>query len=169
MIRTLTPRGWGLLAAVPVAAVLITAASVALPGLALINESRSLPRGLYLREIGAEPKRGDIAAAAQPARIRPYLTHLGAPADMVLIKRVAAVGGDRVCRDGGRLQTPQGVVVVLTHDRRGARLPHWSGCRRLRDDELLLLGDTPASFDGRYFGPVGRSEIRGVYRAAITW
>lgn len=54
-------------------------------------------------------------------------------------------------------------------DRRGASLPAWRGCRTLAADELLLLGDTATSFDGRYFGPVRRAEVEGIYREVLQW
>lgn len=139
------------------------------PALALINESPSLPRGVYLRRPDAEPVRGAVVAIPQPPEARPYLAALRMPPDVVLIKRVAAAGGDRVCRRGGRLLTPGRTVVVRDRDRRGLGLPAWRGCRRLGTEELFLLGDTPSSFDSRYFGPVHLSQVTGVYREILTW
>ncbi len=40
----------------------------------------------------------------------------------------------------------------------------WSGCRTLSADEALLLGDAPNSFDGRYWGPIEKRLIEGVWR-----
>lgn len=31
-------------------------------------------------------------------------------------------------------------------------------------DEVFLMGDTPDSFDSRYFGPVNTADIEGVWR-----
>lgn len=169
MTRTFTPRGW---AAVLGAAVLIGLVAVTRcgpPQFALINESRSLPPGLYLREFGRDPERGAVAAAAQPPVARAYLAGLGAPSDMLLLKRVAAVGGDRVCREGDRVDTPVGAVAVLVRDRDGVPLAAWRGCRRLDMDELFLLGETATSYDSRYFGPVRRAGVKGVYRRVIPW
>ena len=108
-------------------------------------------------------------AIPQPAAARAYLGDLGMPGDAALIKRVAAAGGDRVCVEGAQLLTPDGVWTVRSRDRRGAILPRWSGCRRLAPDELFLLGDTAGSFDSRYFGPVTRSEVLGVYQEVLRW
>ena len=138
------------------------------PALALVNESPSLPRGLYLQRPG-EPRIGSIVAVPQPATARPYLAALGMPDEVLLIKRVAARGGDRVCRDGEVIRTPRRRVQAHARDGRGAALPAWSGCRRLAAGELFLLGDTPNSFDSRYFGPVPRAAITGVYREVLTW
>ncbi|MFT4954925.1 MAG: type IV secretory pathway protease TraF [Brevundimonas sp.] len=135
----------------------------------LINETASLQRGLYLRIPRAEPARGSIAAVPQPDAAGAYLARLGVPPELPLIKRVAAAGGDRVCADGQGLIAPYRVVAVRSRDRQGRPLPVWRGCRILEADELLLLGDSPNSFDGRYFGPVRRNQILGIYREAITW
>ncbi|MBC1181856.1 S26 family signal peptidase [Brevundimonas sp. WCHBH090558] len=139
------------------------------PALALVNESPSLPEGLYARRFGAEIERGVVVAIPQPAAARAYLGDLGMPGDVALIKRVAAAGGDRVCVEGAQVLTPDGVWTVRSRDRGGAILPRWSGCRRLAPDELFLLGDTAGSFDSRYFGPVARSEVLGVYQEVLRW
>lgn len=139
------------------------------PALALVNESPSLPKGVYVREAGRAPNRGTIVAVPQPETIRPYLSGLGMPTEVLLIKRVAAVGGDVVCRHGEAVTTPDRTVRALARDRRGLALPTWAGCRRLASDELFLLGDTASSFDSRYFGPVRRDQVEGVYREGLTW
>lgn len=139
------------------------------PALALVNESPSVPRGLYLRHPGGRPVRGSLVALAQPRAARPYLASLSMPGEVLLIKRVAAVAGDPVCREGGHVRTPGRRVDVLARDRRGAILPGWTGCRRLAPGELFLLGDTPGSFDSRYFGPVRTSAVEGVFRETLTW
>lgn len=135
----------------------------------LINESPSLPRGLYWRDWGAAPGIGSVVAVPQPGSGRAYLSRLGMPDELLLIKRVAAAGPDRVCLANGSLQLPSRRVPVLATDRRGEALPVWSGCRQLADSELFLLGDTASSFDSRYFGPVDRASIAGVYREGPTW
>lgn len=159
-----------ILTAAPALALLALGAVAARrPAPVLINESPSLPEGLYLRDPGARPQRGAIVAIPQPDAVRPYLAQRGMPAQVRLIKRVAASGGDLVCSDGRRLMAPQRIVPVHARDRSGEPLPVWRGCRRLAPDERLLLGDTPDSLDSRYFGPVATARIEGVYREAWTW
>jgi conjugative transfer signal peptidase TraF len=138
------------------------------PALALINESPSLPRGLYLRASGPLD-RGVVVAVAPPAQAVGYLDDLGAGPDALLLKRVRAGAGDIVCRDGRTVWTPTGDLSVSERDRRGAPLPQWRGCRALEGDEVFVVGDTPTSFDSRYFGPVTTDRLRGVYREAVTW
>lgn len=136
--------------------------------LLVINESHSLPRGLYLRSFGG-PARDRIVALVPPVTAQAYLTQLGAPADAQLLKRVAAGAGERVCRSGPWLTWPDGKAMALARDRRGHLLPAWQGCHRLSTDEVLVMGDTALSFDGRYFGPVRRSALGGVYREVVSW
>lgn len=139
------------------------------PALALVNESSSVPRGLYLRHPRGAPERGAMVALPQPPIARRYLGALGMPDEVLLIKRVAAVGGDSVCRQGAWVRIPGRMAPVLDRDRRGTALPAWTGCRRLAPDELFLLGDTPGSFDSRYFGPVRTRDLEGVFRETLTW
>jgi len=139
------------------------------PAPALVNESPSLPRGLYLRDWSGEPRRGAVVAFEQPEQARGYLALWGMPSDLMLIKRVAAVGGDQVCNDDGLIQTPERLLPVLRRDRAGLPLPEWTGCRRLDPGELFLLGDTATSFDSRYFGPVRVEQLHGVYKEGVRW
>ena len=46
-------------------------------------------------------------------------------------------------------------------------MPWWSGCRRLQPREYFLMMDSPASFDGRYFGVTRSVDILG--RAEPLW
>lgn len=132
------------------------------------NASASLPIGLY-RTVPGTPERGDLVLARPPesavllADRRHYL-----PAGVPLVKRIAAVGGDRVCTfaasvfiDGHLAARP------LAADRAGRPLPRWNGCRVLGDDELFLLADAADSFDSRYFGPVPTANIIG--RLVALW
>lgn len=139
------------------------------PVWALVNESPSLPRGLYLRLPDADVTRGAVVALPQPPAARRYLGRLGMPSDVLLLKRVAAERGDPVCRTRDGVTTPRGTVDVHETDRQGVRLESWSGCRVMGSDEIFLLGDSKASFDSRYFGPVRKTAITGVYRELVTW
>ena len=110
-------------------------------------------------------------SSRSPRHLRPsaYLKQLGAPPDILLLKRVAAAGGDLVCARGGEVTAGRRVVTARGSDRRGRPLPSWRGCVRLKPHEIFLLGDTEASFDGRYFGPVSTREVAGVFTEAFTW
>lgn len=144
------------------------ACSQAQPAPWLVNETPSVPRGLY-RLTPARAGPGDIVSVRPPAAARAYLAALGAPPDARLLKRVSAQAGETVCRRGQRLSWPGGAAIALAKDRAGRVLPRWSGCRGLGPDGLLVVGDTPLSFDSRYFGPVTTAQIDGVYEEVWRW
>jgi type IV secretory pathway protease TraF len=78
-----------------------------------------------------------------------------------------AGAGDVTGGDGGGLRRRAVVRVVRVvddDDEAHQRIAGWRGCRTLADGEVLLLGDTPDSFDGRYWGPVSVDLIEGVWR-----
>jgi len=143
-------------------------APACLADLAVVNESASLPRGVYLRAGGAVAT-GSIVTVRPPPAARTYLDGLGAPSDVRLLKRVAAVAGDGACRAPGAVLVAGRRLAVRERDRRGAALPAWRGCRTLGADEVFVAGDTSTSFDSRYFGPVRRTAVRGPYRPVLTW
>ncbi|WP_240320848.1 S26 family signal peptidase [Sphingomonas crusticola] len=162
-----TSGAWALLSGALALAAL--AAPAARP-LLVWNVSRSAPLGLYVVAAPRAIARGDMVIARLPARFarlaaaRRYLP-LGVP----LVKRIAAVPGDRICTRGERLILPgQPPVARLRRDRAGRPMPLWRGCGQLaRDRYLLVMADVPGSFDGRYFGPSDVGDILG--EAQLTW
>jgi len=161
-------------AATVVAAIAVTAlfASLLWPPRPLLvwNASVSSPPGLYLVAPRGGVEAGDMVIAWAP----PSARRLGAerhylPSNVPLVKRVAAVGGDRVCAAGeaisvnGRLETRRRV-----HDGAGRTMPRWTGCEDLRDGDLFLLTPSvPDSFDGRYFGITRSADVVGPAR--LLW
>lgn len=147
------------------------AATIMLPPRPLLvwNASASAPIGLYTIAEPSALEPGDYALARLPepyrrlAARRYYL-----PANVPLVKRVAAVAGDSVCASGA-VVTINGRVAAKRKaaDRFGRPLPWWRGCSTLRDAIFLLNPAEPASFDGRYFGPVPRADLIG--KATPIW
>ncbi|WP_411970027.1 S26 family signal peptidase [Mesorhizobium sp. BR1-1-3] len=134
------------------------------------NASASVPVGLYRIELASRIDVGDIAVVMPPEPLasflaeRQYLPH-GVP----LLKRVLALKGTTVCRQGTAIIT-HGVTVGLARERdsRGRPLPVWQGCRVIADGEVFLMNrDVADSFDGRYFGPLPLTSVIG--RAAPVW
>lgn len=148
----------------------ILAASLFTPKRPLLiwNASPSVPVGLYRIEAGPI-HRGDLVLVRPPpegaelAHRRGYL-----PKSAYLIKIVAAVTGDRVCRFAGRVFV-RGILVTraLGRDRLGRSMPSWRGCRHLGAGDLFLLALDPHSFDSRYFGIVPEAQVVG--RAVPLW
>ncbi|WP_129793891.1 S26 family signal peptidase [Sphingosinicella sp. CPCC 101087] len=141
------------------------------PGTLLLwNASASSPLGLYVIGPTAGVAAGDMVAAWPPDAAR----RLGAerhylPANVPLVKRVAATAGDRVCAAGeavfvnGRLET-----MRPAHDRSGRPMPWWTGCATIPEGGLFLLAPSVAeAFDGRYFGITRREHVLG--RATLIW
>lgn len=155
-------------AAATVAAVILTLIAPPRP-LLIWNVSPSAPIGLYVVASEQPPARGDMVAArlAPPwrslASARRYL-----PANVPLIKRVAAAAGDRICATGADISVNDiAVARRLDRDAAGRPMPHWSGCIVLRPGQNLLLMPGSASFDGRYFGPTAQGDIVG--KVDLLW
>lgn len=150
----------------------IGAAGIALLGLTVAqkppprlvwNVSASAPIGLYGVMPGAELRPGDMVVAWTPIGVRELAARRRyVPANVPLVKRVAAVPGDFVCAIGEQMVVNGSSIAVRSvRDGRGRPMPWWTGCRALKRSEYLLLMDAPASFDGRYFGPVDTRDIIG--------
>lgn len=147
------------------------AATIAVPPCPrlLWNASASAPVGLYRISPVGVLERGEIVVAQVPARVRRLAAERRyVPMNVPLVKRVAALPGDRVCALGSRLLVNgRAVAVRRATDGRRRPMPRWRGCFTLGDGRLLLLMDDPASFDGRYFGPTLSTEVIG--RAQLLW
>ena len=134
------------------------------------NASVSAPIGLYAVGETAPLARGDMVIARVPVEFRLFAARRHyLPANVPLVKRVAAATGDEVCAAGARV-TVNGRLVARRLDRDGAGrpMPWWSGCAELRSGEyFLLMTDSPASFDGRYFGVSEAGDIVG--KARLLW
>jgi conjugative transfer signal peptidase TraF len=144
---------------------LFAAASATNPDALLYNGTPSMPVGLYLRASGGV-ERGAIVTVRAVDVAPSYAAerNFTDPADRFL-KRVVSASGDMVCASGAGV-TLNGALVALrqAQDSAGRALPTWKGCVTLDDGHVLLLGDTPDSFDGRYWGPTPIDRIEGVWR-----
>jgi len=130
----------------------------------LWNASASVPIGLYAIHPAGKLTAGELVVIRPPAALaqfmaaRRYLA-LGVP----LIKHVAALPGQIVCRSGRKITVDSiAEAEALDRDARGRELPAWQGCRLVQTREVFLMNAAvPDSFDGRYFGPVPDSTIIG--------
>ena len=135
----------------------------------LWNATASTPTGLYFLQPVRTPHIGDLVAVRPPQNIASFLAEGGyLPQHVPLLKQVAALAGQTVCRfravvtiDGST------VAAVRERDSRGRRLPIWSGCRTLGAGEIFLLNRHPDSLDSRYFGPLPVASVLG--RAMPLW
>lgn len=149
-------------------ALLATAAFPPAPRL-VWNGSASAPIGLYAVSPGALVEPGDMVIARVPERYRRLAaTRRYLPMNVPLVKRVVATAGDEVCALGLEIfVNGRWIAERLVADGAGRPMPMWSGCVRLREHQLFLLMDAPASFDGRYFGVTEGADIVG--KAQLLW
>jgi conjugative transfer signal peptidase TraF len=151
------------MASLALASVVALALPVAAGSAQLVwNVTPSAPAGLY--RIVREPwTRGDRVAVLPGEALGADLEQRGVLAKgRLLIKRAAAVTGDRVCRHGADVSI-NGAVAAKARDVDShlVPLPSWSGCVTLDGGQVFLLGDTPGSYDGRYFGVTPKADIVG--------
>lgn len=147
------------------------AATIALPPrpMLLWNASASSPIGLYAVAGSENIAPGDtvIARVPEPYRLFAAGRHY-IPANVPLVKRVAAAPSDTVCALGREIfVNGRWVAERRVTDGHRRPMPWWNGCTTLGNGALFLLMDNPASFDGRYFGPTARGDIVG--KAALLW
>ena len=113
---------------------------------------------------------GELLVVAPPEPLAAFLDERHyLPKGVPLLKHVAALPGQTVCRAGGTI-TVDGIAtgVALGRDHLGRRLPTWQGCRVLAEGEIFLMNRrSAASLDGRYFGPLPTTTIVG--RADSIW
>lgn len=134
------------------------------------NASASAPIGLYQVSGTASLRSGDMVIAWVPEAARRFAARRRyLPANVPLVKRVAARAGDTVCAIGPVISI-NGVRIAERRrfDGQGRILPWWQGCTTLEDGELfLLMADAADSFDGRYFGPTNAADVVG--EARLLW
>jgi type IV secretory pathway protease TraF len=109
--------------------------------------------------VARQPERYHLMAAQ-----RRYI-----PANVPLVKHVTAAAGDEVCALGAQIfVNGRWLADRRATDAVGRPMPWWSGCARLRGQQLfLLMADSPASFDGRYFGVTDGRSVIG--KASLIW
>jgi conjugative transfer signal peptidase TraF len=134
------------------------------------NASASVPLGLYSIEPARHLDVTDLVAVATPEPLASFMAERRyLPRGVPLMKRVAAIAGQQVCRDDAHI-TIDGIDMgeALARDRAGRALPSWQGCRRIADGEVFLMNWAAAdSLDSRYFGPLATTSIIG--RAIPLW
>lgn len=134
------------------------------------NASPSAPVGLYRVQPDPNPKATDLVVVRPPESLARFLAAGGyLPRGVPLLKRVAALAGQRVCRLGLAVSVDGAPLgLALARDRRGRPLPVWQGCAVLTGKQVFLFNpDRSDSLDSRYFGPLDRGAIVG--RAEPIW
>jgi len=134
------------------------------------NASASAPVGLYAVEPVDDLQVTDLVVVMPPPALAEFLaTRRYLPKGVPLLKRVLALGGQTVCREGLDI-VAYGVAFGRARERdsAGRELPAWQGCHRIAATDLFVMNwDVPDSVDSRYFGPLPRRSVIG--RALPVW
>ncbi|WP_422005853.1 S26 family signal peptidase [Pyruvatibacter mobilis] len=128
------------------------------------NASASAPIGLYAVASDNDLVVGDLVVVDPPKSLAIYLDERGyLPEGVPLLKHIAALPGQRVCRDGAAVAVDDNTLAqAQPSDRFGRDLPVWQGCHIVASTELFLLNSShPDSLDGRYFGALPADAVIG--------
>ena len=108
-----------------------------------------------------------VAPAGRPVHRRDVVAAPHPDTSVLLVKRVVAVGGDRVALEDGVLVVDGAAVCEPSID--PSRLDGvWFGPVVVPDGDLFLLGDDRGgSIDSRDFGPVHASDVTGLVRGRV--
>jgi len=161
-------------------ALLLLGAACQMAG-ARINTSKSIPVGLYWTTSAPMEKGAYVLVCPPPsgvfneARARGYIWAGFCPGDYgYLMKQVAATARDTVTvtSTGVRVngeRWPQSMPRLA--DKAGRRLPRFQadGYVLGHAEVLLMSNGSPTSFDGRYFGPVSRAQLKTAIKPILTW
>ena len=134
------------------------------------NRTASAPTGLYwLSDEPFTPGRW-VVVSARSAEAQWAEEHGFVGRDWPLLKQIAGLPGDEICRwDTQLLINGKVGGEARLRDSSGRDLPSWEGCMVLGQDQLFLMNAHPDSLDGRYFGPVEIHDLVGVARLILAW
>lgn len=158
-------------------ALILTGLAIAMMGAASVlveqkrliwNRTESAPIGLYWRSDGPLTLNGWAVVSARSEAAGWTSENGFTGADWPLVKRIAGLPGDEICRENETILINQSVAAEALLEASGSlSLPRWQGCHVLQDGEVFLLNEHPRSLDGRYFGIMQDSDLEGV--AILLW
>lgn len=137
----------------------------------VLNTTASVAPGFYW-VVDGPPTVGELVVVRPPWALARWMARRRyLPANVPLIKRVAATAGSTICGRAGVMEVDGEIVArARSVDHWGRPLIPYQGCVQLGAEDVLLLNtDAPDSLDGRYFGPLPRSVILGRARPLWTW
>ena len=146
-----------------------------------VNTTKSIPVGLYMTTSSPVEKGAYVifcppqVSVFEDAKERGYIGAGFCPgAYGYMMKRVLAAKNDTITvnDDGVRVNGELlALSAPLATDGAGRPLPRFQAdSYTLAGPDVLLMSDVSGtSFDGRYFGLINRSQIKGVIRPVLTW
>ena len=147
---------------------------------ARVNTSTSLLLGLYWKS-NTPMEKGDYVLFCPPqqsvfdtAKTRGYIGAGFCPGGYgYMMKQVLAVNGDVISINDDGVRVNDELLPLskpFKADDNGQPLPHVQYISTLGGSDVLLMSQVnQKSFDGRYFGPINRSQIKDVIRPILTW
>jgi conjugative transfer signal peptidase TraF len=136
------------------------------------NPTDSVARGWYRVAPHGSLHVGSVVLVQLPDPVAAFAAQRNyLPKGVPLLKRIGAVAPQVVCVRRGVVRI-DGVAMGLVLALDGVHRPmhFWAECRALAGGELFLLSNAhAASFDSRYFGPVGASTVIGNAQPLWTW
>lgn len=143
---------------------------IALRGTIAINISESLPVGIYLQKGSEDVKRGDIVLfystrINQDAAERGYIRK-----GSKLGKRVVAIEGDHL--QTGKKTIIKGQVIstkIQLKDSQNRPMEIFEYQGKVPPGHIFVIGDTPGSYDSRYYGFVQKSDIQKKLKPIFVW
>jgi conjugative transfer signal peptidase TraF len=145
-----------------------------------INTTRSIPLGLY-KSVNQKPRKGAYVIFCPPkneifdiAMERGYIgVGLCVGGYGYMMKQVVALEKDKflVSADGVSVNdTLLPFSQPLLTDGLGRKLPQINQEKaEIPKNYLLLMSDSPNSFDGRYFGLINKKQVKSVIKPLYTW
>jgi conjugative transfer signal peptidase TraF len=128
------------------------------------NASDSVPIGLYRLRPTHHLAVTELVAVRPPEPLAAFLADRSyLPRGVPLLKRVLALAGQTVCRNGLTVTVDNiDMGQARERDSRGRPLPVWKGCRVVADGDVFLMNwQSSDSLDGRYFGALPGTAIIG--------
>jgi len=137
-----------------------------------LNITPSEPVGIY-RRVASGVHRNALVLLRQPQDPASSILGRYLPANIPLIKRVAATPGD-VVDESMRGVWVNGILwpdsAPLTHDQEGRSLQQYPfGTYRVATGQLWVMSNHPRGLDSRYFGPVMDSSVISRMVPIATW
>jgi conjugative transfer signal peptidase TraF len=139
----------------------------------VVNDSPSMPRGLYWIRLGAVPtQRGEAVLFRPPVPFAALIvTRSWLPDGMPLLKSVGGLQGNLYCAIDHRfVVSGEDIGPIFARDGQGNPLPRIGGCRSVGHDEFLPVSNTiERSFDGRYMGAIPFANVIGTGFPLLTF
>ena len=140
------------------------------------NVTNSLRKGIYFKKFFPEYKKNNLVLFELDKKYLKYLENFpnkNKLKKIYLIKRIVGVCGDKIeNRNGGIFINGEKKGEIfkikgLNENKNINKSIKTEESYVLKKDEFFVMGDTPTSFDSRYFGLVAGKSIKG--KLAIRW